>query len=102
MPFHSKRLLTLVAVAAILLAFGCMAAVILVRWHNRMGSFTLALSNANRHVGLALLLSGQYLHNRDALPAVACYALAAPLLMTLAARFARNPGKAEGTLAPAA
>ena len=91
-----------VFVAAILLALGCMAAVILVRWHNRIGSFTLALSNTNRHVGLALLLSGEYLHNRKALPAVACYALAAPLLMAIAARFARNPNQAADALAPAA
>ncbi|HLN97361.1 MAG TPA: hypothetical protein VK208_02665 [Pyrinomonadaceae bacterium] len=42
---------------------------------------TFAICNANRHVGLALLLSGQYTHAKDALPIVACYALLTPLTM---------------------
>ena len=35
-------------------------------WRER----TLAICNANRHVGLALLLSGQYLQAKGALPAL--------------------------------
>jgi len=99
-----KQLTPWVFVAAIILALGSMAAILLLRWKNRVASFTLALSNANRHVGLALLLTGQYLHSRNALPTVACYAIAAPILMTLCARLARNtPNQASGgTLAPAA
>ena len=45
-----------------------------------------ALCNVNRHVGLALLLAGDYLHARGALPAVACYALIAPVLMAIYVR----------------
>ena len=41
---------------------------------------TFAVSNANRHVGLALLISGRYMHSRQALPVVACYAIAVALL----------------------
>lgn len=33
----------------------------------------LSICNANRHIGLALLLSGQYLHMKDALPGVAAW-----------------------------
>jgi hypothetical protein len=32
-------------------------------------------------LGLALLISGQFLYARHALPVVACYAMAAPLTM---------------------
>jgi hypothetical protein len=39
---------------------------------------TFAICNANCHVGLALLLSDQYLHAPRALPAIACYAIVAP------------------------
>ncbi len=46
-------------------------------WRTR----TLAICNANRHIGLALLLSGRYVHAKNALPTVACYALVAPVLM---------------------
>jgi hypothetical protein len=42
---------------------------------------TFAICNANRHVGLALLLAGQYLNGRYALPTVACYALLALLII---------------------
>ncbi len=47
---------------------------------------TLAVSNANRHVGLALLLSGQYMHAAAALPVVACYAIIVALLLILSPR----------------
>jgi len=50
---------------------------------------TLAVSNANRHVGLALLLSGRYAHNRFSLPVIACYALAVALLLVIAPRIFR-------------
>jgi bile acid:Na+ symporter, BASS family len=89
--------------AAGLLALGCMAVMFLLRLNNRKVGFTLALSNANRHAGLALLLSTQYLHHRDALPAVAAYAVMAAALMMLTARFARTPtNRDQATLAPAA
>ncbi len=92
-----------VFVAAGLLVLVCMAVMFLLRLHNRKVGFTFALSNANRHVGLALLLSTQYLHHRDALPAVAVYALMAAILMMLVARFARTPSSEKGEVfAPAA
>jgi len=47
---------------------------------------TFAVSNANRHVGLALLLSSRYMHNRMALPIVACYAISVAVLMIFAPR----------------
>lgn len=77
-------------VAALLLAAGCMAVSLALLSRGTPGVKTLAISNVNRHVGLALLLSGQYLHNKNALPAIACYALAAPLLMAVYAKIARR------------
>jgi hypothetical protein len=71
----------LMPVAALLLAVGSIAAILSFRFNSVRVKETFAICNANRHVGLALLLSGQYLHARQALPAVACYALAAPLIM---------------------
>jgi len=50
---------------------------------------TLAVSNANRHVGLALLLSGRYTRNHFALPVIACYAVAVALLLVIAPRVFR-------------
>jgi bile acid:Na+ symporter, BASS family len=47
---------------------------------------TFAVSNANRHVGLALLISGRFMHSREALPVVASYAIAVALLMVIAPR----------------
>ncbi len=47
---------------------------------------TLAVSNANRHVGLALLLSGRYMKAKFALPVVACYALSLAVMMIIAPR----------------
>ena len=50
---------------------------------------TFAVSNANRHVGLALLISGRFMHAREALPVVASYAIAVALLMIIAPRIFR-------------
>ncbi len=51
---------------------------------------TLAVSNANRHVGLALLLSGRYMKAKFALPTIACYALSLALMMVIAPRIFRT------------
>ncbi len=75
-----------VVLAAVLLVVASVAAMRLLMTTDRIAVRTLAVSNANRHVGLALLLSGQYIHNRDALPTVACYAIVVALLMVLAPR----------------
>jgi hypothetical protein len=44
--------------------------------------------NVNRHVGLALLLSGTYFGTQKALPVIAAYALAAQLMIWLYAKLA--------------
>ena len=76
-----KAVTPLVPVAALILATGSIAAILPFRFSDALVKETFAICNANRHVGLALLLTGQYLHARNALPAVACYALLAPLIM---------------------
>ena len=80
----------LVAVPA--LAVGCIAGSRLLLANDTPGAQTLVICNVNRHAGLALLLSGQYLrtNNNGAVPSVAYYALAAPLIMGLYAKFARR------------
>ena len=55
-------------------------------------SETLVVCNVNRHVGLALLLSGTYFRNQKALPAIAAYALAAQLMIWLYAKLASHVG----------
>lgn len=83
-----------VVVAAVVLAVSSMAAIPLLLRAELATSQTLALCNANRHVGLALLLSGQYLHSKNALPAIACYALVAPVSMIIFTRMVRRKGAA--------
>jgi predicted Na+-dependent transporter len=77
-------------VAAVLLALGCLWVSGVLLGSDTPGVKTLVISNVNRHVGLALLLSGHYLHTTAALPAIACYALAAPLVMAIYAKLARR------------
>ena len=74
------------------LALGCVIVSRLLLKNDTPGAQTLVICNVNRHAGLALLLSGQYLrtNNNGALPSVACYAAAAPLIMGLYARFVRR------------
>jgi predicted Na+-dependent transporter len=84
-----KAVTPLVPVAALLLAVGSMATILSFPG-NALVKQTFAICNANRHVGLALLLSGQYIHARNALPTVACYALLAPLVMFAYARYHRT------------
>ena len=67
---------------AILLALGSVLAIsLLVRSDDPLVKHTLAICNANRHVGLAILLSGQYLRAKGALPAIAAYAVIAPFVL---------------------
>jgi hypothetical protein len=78
--------------AALLLAAGALGVVHLLARRKREVVETLSTGNANRHVGLAVPLSGQYLHAQAAIPAVACYALAAAIAIGLYVRFvARGP-----------
>ena len=81
-PKVLKSLTVWLPVAALVLAAGSVAAIwLLVPSPDLLTSRTLSICNANRHIGLALLLSGQYLHAKQALPAVAAYAVVAPLVM---------------------
>jgi bile acid:Na+ symporter, BASS family len=78
-----------VMVAVLLLATGCLLGMRLLLGRPSATVQTLSICNANRHVGLALLLSGQSPDDR-AVPAIAAYAVAALLVMWLYAKFARH------------
>ncbi|UWZ81882.1 bile acid:sodium symporter family protein [Occallatibacter riparius] len=86
----------MVPVVALLLALGCMLAVWLMRLKDPVIQETFAISNTNRHAGLALLLSGQYVRATHAIPAIACYALVAAVVMIVYARWTRWSGRARG------
>jgi len=77
-------------VAALGLAAGCMLLVAWVPGAEARVRGTLGISNTNRHVGLALLLSGQYLHRQDAVPAIAAYALAAVVVIAAYTQWSRH------------
>jgi predicted Na+-dependent transporter len=76
-----KQTTPTVPLVALLLALGCMGAVWLMRLKD---------SNTNRHAGLALLLSGKYVRAEHAIPAIACYALVAAIVMIVYARWSRR------------
>jgi len=76
-----KNLTPFVPVAALLLALGSLGAIFLFRAADEAAKDTFALCNVNRHVGLAMLISGQYLHAREAVPTLACYALMVPAVI---------------------
>jgi predicted Na+-dependent transporter len=79
---------------AILLALGSVLAIsLLVRTHDPLVKHTLAICNANRHVGLAILISGQYLRAKGTLPAIAAYAVIAPFLIGGLSWWFRRGGK---------
>jgi len=88
-----KAITPLVPVAALLLAVGSLAGILLLPIRDELVRKTFAICNVNRHAGLALLLSGQYVQARDALPTVACYALVAPLFMIAYAKYYSSQGK---------
>ena len=79
-----------VALAAPILAAGCLFVVRLLLGRRSPVVQTLSICNANRHVGLALLISGQQIHDTRPVPAIAAYALAAAIVMGLYAKFARR------------
>lgn len=76
----------LAPVAALLLAMGSMAGVHLIRLGDVSIRRTFALCNANRHVGLALLLTADFLHMQKSTPVLACYAVIAPVAMIIYAK----------------
>ena len=78
-----------VVIAVLLLAVGCIAASFAILIPATVATKTLVVCNVNRHVGLALLLSGTYFGTQKALPAIAAYALAAQLMIWLYAKLTR-------------
>lgn len=78
-----------IVVAVLLLLIGSIAAIRLLVRGDAVLVRTFAVCNANRHVGLALLISGRYMHARLALPVVASYALAVAVFMVVAPRIFR-------------
>ncbi len=77
-------------VASVLLAVASILAITLLLRSDSETVKTLALCNANRYVGLALLITRQYTRARHAVPAIACYALVAPVIMLIYARLVRR------------
>ncbi len=65
-----KEITPLVLVAALLIAIGSIAAIRLFMIGDQVMRQTVAVCNANRHVGLALLLCGQYLRVKQR---IACH-----------------------------
>ncbi len=72
-----------VVVAVLLFAVGCIAVSFAILTGVTVMTKTLVVCNVNRHVGLALLLSGTYFRHQKALPAIAAYALAAQFMIWL-------------------
>ena len=79
-----EKVTPLIVLATFLLLVASIAVMHLLMRADQVAVRTLAVSNANRHVGLALLLVGRYMHNRNALPVIACYAILAGLFITIA------------------
>ncbi len=99
-PAVLKSLTLWLPVAALVLAVGSVLAIRFALRADVVTDRTLAICNANRHVGLALLLSGQYLHAKAALPAVAAYAIVAPFVMAATSKwFHRGEGAVEAVVA---
>ncbi len=71
----------LVPVACVVLAVGSIAAARLLVSLDPVAKLTFGVCNANRHVGLALLIAGEYLHFNNAFYVIACYALVAPFVI---------------------
>lgn len=85
-----RQMSAMVPVVALLLVLGCILAVWLMRLKDPVVQETFAISNTNRHAGLAVLLSGQYVRASHAIPAIACYALVAMLVIIGYARWSRR------------
>jgi predicted Na+-dependent transporter len=77
-------------VASVLLAVASILAITLLLRADAETVKTFALCNANRYVGLALLIAREYTKARHAVPAIACYALVAPVIMIVYARLVRR------------
>jgi predicted Na+-dependent transporter len=89
-----KEITLWLPLAALVLALGSVLAIRFLLRADVLTDRTLAICNANRHVGLALLLTGHYLRAQKALPAVAAYALIAPLVMGATSKWFHRGEKA--------
>jgi len=76
-------------VAAFLLLVASIAAMHLLVRADAVIVRTFAVSNANRHVGLVLLLMGRFKRGPETLPVIACYAILVALLMAIAPKIFR-------------
>ena len=85
-----KQMSPWTGVAALLLAAGCLFSVRLLLGGGSSTVQALSISNANRPVGMALLMVVQNVQDQRPVPAIAAYALAATLVMWLYAKFARR------------
>ena len=85
-----KQMSPWVGVAALLLAVGCLFSVRLLLGGSSSMVHALSISNANRHVGMAMLMVGQNIQDQRPVPAIAAYAFAAMLVMAFYAKFARR------------
>lgn len=89
-----KLITPLVPVSTFLLAVGAIAAVRLLRFRSPQVREIFALCNVNRNAGLALLLTTQFIHTQGSpLPTIGCYALMAPFIMLLYARYSHTAEK---------
>ena len=86
-PTVLKALTIWLPVGALVLAVGSVLAIRFALRADVLTDRTLAICNANRHVGLALLLTGHFLQAQKALPSVAAYALIAPLVMAATSKW---------------
>ncbi len=99
-PTVLKALTIWLPVSAAVLAVGSVLAIRFLLRADVLTDRTLAICNANRHVGLALLLAGHFLRAERALPAVAAYALVAPLVMAATSKWFHH-GEHAAAPAPA-
>jgi len=76
-----KSISWLVPVACLVLAIGSVAAARLFVSLDHVAKLTFGICNANRHIGLALLITGDLLHVQQAFYVIACYALVAPFVI---------------------
>lgn len=87
----------LLPIAALLLAIGSIFAIRLFGWSGDPSvEQTLSICNANRHIGLALLMTKQFLQVATAVPAVASYAIVAPIVMIAYTKLLHKRVAAEG------
>lgn len=83
--------------AALLLAIGCLFGARLILGERSSTVQTLSVCNANRHIGLALLLAGQQMQDNRPVAAIAAYAIAALVVMGVYAKFAPDVRETPAT-----